>query len=293
MNPEQVFHSTNLLRQRIDVILVHPEEPGNVGSVARAIENMGLKGDLHIVGPQGSINSQSYRLAKHAGERLNKAVFSATLGEALDKLPPGSLSLASTARVGSPQRPHPLWVNDAIPRAIEELRSDDVKHLVLVFGPEGSGLQNEDVALCNWVVTIPSDAGYRSLNLAQAVLVFAYEIHRALLEKPVPVVDSTLPSQRGRLIAHFLELAEAVGFILPGDPMKMGPRLHEILSQLPPHIEGVQTLHGFLSQAVRSVEHGERVFTGRYRHIVEKSQARGLEESPSRTYNEAQEEGSP
>lgn len=270
-NPYKVFHSScELPREKIHVILVRPEYGGNIGSAARAIANMGICGSLRIVGKPEALDAQAWRMAKHAKNRLENALFFSTLREAIPAVEK-PLLLAATARVGSANRPHPVRVNTAIERALGKLQQKEVTDIVFVFGPEADGLSNEEIEVCDWVVTIPSSDEYRSLNLAQAVLLFSYEVNRQLTEE-WPAFQSEGRSQRDRLIAHIVGLAETVGFILPGDPYKMRPRLEEILSQLPPHFKDVNTLHGLLDQAIRSVKAGQPDIKGRYKHRVETEQ---------------------
>ncbi|MBY0370567.1 hypothetical protein K2X33_07775 [bacterium] len=266
-SPEVVHSSCGQIRERLHTVLVRPEYGGNVGSTARAIANMGLKGSLRIVGKPTVLDASAWRMAKHAKGRLESALWFDSLKDALrcDGKP---LILASTARIGSANRPHPVAVQEAVPRALGKLLASEVTDIFLVFGPEADGLDNDDIALCDWVVSIPSSEEYRSLNLAQAVLVFSYEVNR-FFATSLPSFQTAGRSQRERLVAHFLGLAEAVGFVLPGDPYKMRPRLEEILSQLPPYIDEVNTLHGLLDQAIRSVKAGAPDFKGRYRNKVE------------------------
>ena len=270
-NPYKVFHSScELLRKKLHVILVRPEESGNVGSAARAMGNMGVLGKLIIVGsPKIASQDEGQKFAKHARGTLESAIDVPSLREAFAQIPgPRVLKLAATARIGSAQRPHPLRVREASAKAIEKLRGEAVDDIVVVFGPEGSGLLNEDVELCDWVVTIPSHESYRSLNLAQAVMVFGHELNTHLLVGWAEF-GSTYPSQKQRLVQHMLEIAEEAGFILPGDPFKMKPRLEGILGQLPPHIPEVKTLHGLLDQVRRSLQRGKPDIRGRYRYHTE------------------------
>ncbi len=268
-NPYKVFHSScGLIRERLHVVLVRPEYGGNIGSTARALANMGFRGSFRIVGSKEKINSDARRMAKHAGDRLDNALFFPSLKEALEFDAP-TLTLAATARIGSPHRPHPLRVDEAVTRALTKFRDGEAAEIVLVFGPEADGLMNEEVDLCDWIVTIPSSDEYRSLNLAQSVLIFAYEVNKQLIEA-WPAMQAEGRSQRDRLVAHIVKLAESVGFILPGDPHKMRPRLEDILAQLPPHFKEVKTLHGLLDQAIRSVQAGKPDFKGRYRFEMEK-----------------------
>ncbi len=267
-NPYKVVHSTcEYLRERTHIVMVRPEYGGNVGSAARAMANMGVRGSFRIVGDKTIIDASAWRMAKHAKPRLENALFFPDLRAALE-VGPKPLILASTARVGSANRPHPVRVGTAVERAITKWRHEEISDLVLVFGPEADGLSNQDVDLCHCVVTIPSSDEYRSLNLSQAVLIFTYELNRRLVED-WPEFQSQGPSQRDRLVSHFIRLAEEVGFILPEDPYKMRPRLEQILSQLPHHVQDVKTLHGLLEQAIRSAKAGGPEFKGRYRRKVD------------------------
>lgn len=279
-NPYRVFHSRcEYLRRRLHVVLVRPEGGGNVGAIARALANMGLHGKLILVGkPLGERLGEAERLAVHARDRLRDLPCFPDLASALESLRGEGplLTLAATARVGSSDRPHPLWARPAVERAMTKLEAGEVQSLAFVFGPESSGLTNEDVALCDWVVTIPSVDEYRSLNLAQAVLVFAYEANLRLLENP-PVFVTDRPGQRDRLVRNLLQLAEEAGFILPGDPHKMRPHLEGLLERLPRHLPDARTLHGLLDQVRRSLRKGAPDVRGRYRNLAGRDEAPGRE----------------
>jgi tRNA/rRNA methyltransferase len=271
---EQVVHSScEFPRSHIHAILVRPEYGGNVGSAARALANMGIQGTLRIVGTPAIRNDDAWRMAKHAKGRLENALFFSSLKDAIPTVP-APLLLAATARSGSANRPHPVRVDKAVERALDKLQQKEVSDLVFVFGPESDGLSNDEVRLCDWVVTIPSSEEYRSLNLAQSVLLFGYEVNRHLTQETSGFQSPTGRSQKDRLVAHIVGLAEATGFILPGDPYKMRPRLEEILSQLPPYLKDVNTVHGLLDQAIRSVKAGTPDIKGRFKHRVETQEDR-------------------
>jgi tRNA C32,U32 (ribose-2'-O)-methylase TrmJ len=201
---------------------------------------------------------------------VSEALFFPDLKAALE-VPEGhsSLSLASSARVGSPGRPHPILVRQGMKKALHKLKTKEITDLFLVFGPEADGLTNEDIALCDWLVTIPSHQTYRSLNLSQAVLVFAHEVNENLYEASLEETDSVRLSQKEKIIHHLLVLAEESGFVLPADPFKMRPRLEEIFDKLPPHIPEAKTLHGFIDQVRRSVKKGEPDIKGRYKQFLD------------------------
>lgn len=270
-NPYRVFHSScGERRKNVHIVLSRPEQGGNVGSTCRAIANMGIESPLRIVGDRSILNAEAEKMAKHATDKLESIRFFPTLQAALET--PGNkpkLSLAATARIGSPHRPHPLWVREAVEKATERLVSGAVSDIFFVFGPESSGLTNEEVALCDWVVTIPSLAKYRSLNLSQAVLVFAYEANANLIEK-MRRFESEKPGQKAKIIDHLMVMAKEVGFLHENDPYKMRPRLEEILSHLPNNLEDAKTIHGLIDQIVRSVKKGEVDLKGRFRaHALE------------------------
>jgi len=275
-NPYKTFHSScELLRNKLHIVLVRPEQSGNVGAAARAIANMGISGDLRIVGNSSILSGEAEKFAKHAKPLLERIQFFSSLEEAAPKRP-GSLILAATARIGSSDRPHPVRVREAVSRAVQKLKDGEIAEITLVFGPESSGLTNEDTDHCDWIVTIPSSDAYRSLNLAQAVLIFTYEASSALLEDWEPHV-SHKPSQRQKMVTHLLEVAEKSGFILPGDPFKMRPRLEGIFQKLPPQIPEAKTLHGLLDQVRRSLQSGEPDMRGRYKKKLEETHGKGSE----------------
>lgn len=265
-NPYKVFHSSSPeLRKRIHIVLVRPEQGGNVGSAARALSNMGIEGTFRIVGTPAILDENAQKMAKHARPKFEKIQFYDSLKEALAfEASPRALRIAATARVGSPGRPHPLWVRVGMERAVEKLRSGEAAEIYIVFGPESDGLRNDEVDQCDWVVTIPSSLEYRSLNLAQAILIFSYETHMNLL-KEWENFDTGRSTQRDKLVSHMIHLAEEVGFILPGDRFKMKPRLEEIFSALPHHIKGIRTLHGLIDQVSRTVKKGRVDLKGRYK----------------------------
>jgi TrmH family RNA methyltransferase len=265
VNPYKVFHSSlDSWRKKVHIVLVRPENPRNVGSIARALENMGIYGSFRLVAPHTELGPEAERLAMHAKERLNDIQSFPSLKDAL-LVEGSSLVLGSTAEVGSSHRPHPLWVEEAVERAVKKLCQKDIGNLFLVFGPESDGLTNEEISLCDWIATIPSVNAYRSLNLSQAVLVFSYEVNRVLLKGQVSEVI-TGDSQKERLVGHLIRLAEETGFILKGDPFKMRPKLESVFSKLPNHIPEASTLHGLVEQIIRSVRKGEVDLKGRFKH---------------------------
>lgn len=270
-NPYKVFHSPwDKLRPKFHIVLVRPEHGGNVGAIARALQNMGMEGTLRIVGSPQIIDEEARKLACHAQAVLDAALHFDTLEAALENGGKPALRLATSSAIGSAHRPHPMRVEAAVPAAIDKLKMGEIEEIFFVFGSESNGLVNSDIALCDWVVTIPSSDQYRSLNLGQAVLIFSYEANQALISE-WENFEVAKPGQKERIIGHLLELAESVGFILPGDPLKMRPRLEAIFSKLPRYIEDGHTLHGLIDQTIRSVRKGQPDVRGRYKMFQEEN----------------------
>jgi len=233
------------MRSRIHVVLVHPERPVNVGAAARALANMALS-DLRVVGDASILGGEAWATAKHARPILEKARFYDDLVSALE---PGTWSLALTAKSGTPWRPHPVPVRDAAVDAVARLVQDRVPSITLVFGREGDGLLNDEIARCSEVVTIPSPSEYATLNLAQAVMVTVWEVNMALLEHEKTA--SLEATAWARMVDGWVDLAGEVGFYLPHDPRKMRSRLNAIFSALPRDPSAVRTLFGLLGQIRR------------------------------------------
>jgi len=161
---------------RVRVVLVEPQEPMNVGAVARAMRNFGLA-RLYLVNPAPRVGPpwarEAYWLAVHAEEILDRAVAVDSLMEALADV---ELVVATTGR---PRKLYPAPVVPAweVPARVLSVEGE----VALVFGRETFGLTNEELALAHVIGTIPTAPEQPSLNLAQAVVVFAYELFKAVV----------------------------------------------------------------------------------------------------------------
>jgi tRNA/rRNA methyltransferase len=158
------------------VVLVRPHFAGNVGAVARVMRNLGAS-ELVLVDPVADPNSRTARKRSTHGESiLNAARVVAALPEALA----GCVAAAATsARSGELIRAHatdPRACAHSLAPLISKAR------VALIFGPEPSGLTNEEISLCQHLICIPTDPGYPALNLAQSVGICLYEMRMARLE---------------------------------------------------------------------------------------------------------------
>jgi TrmH family RNA methyltransferase len=149
------------------VVLVETQHPGNIGAAARAMDVMGLE-ELYLVAPRQFPDAQATAMAAESRDLLERARVVKDLSQAIDDC---TLVIAATRR--SRQR---YWPNSTVSDAMSRARSHGDKQTVaVVFGPEPSGLTTAQVQACDVQAEIPTAGGTGSLNLAQAVQVFAWE----------------------------------------------------------------------------------------------------------------------
>ena len=163
---------------RIRIILVGTQHPGNIGAAARALKTMGLA-RLVLVDPQDFPSDEAFRRAAGADDVLAAAPVVATLAEAVADC---RFVLGCTAR----SRRVALEEHDPRQAAATALARSDSGEVALVFGRERTGLTNEELQLCHAAVHIPANPEYSSLNLAAAVQVLTYELRVALLGERDP-----------------------------------------------------------------------------------------------------------
>ncbi len=232
-------------------VLVRPQMGENIGAAARAMLNFGLD-HMRVVGPRdGWPNPAAVAVASGAGRVLDGARLHDTLPDALDDF---QFVFATTAR------PRDLVKPVFSPEAAMQLCAEKLtqgERVAVLFGPERAGLENEDIARANAIITVPVNPEYPSLNLAQCVLLLGYEWRRATAEVIAreDVMPDTEPA-RGQdvehLAAHFEDTLEAAGFFFPlhkADAMKL--RLRNMWSRFPLTTQDTRMLHGLLRQMVR------------------------------------------
>ncbi len=195
------------------VILVRPQLAENVGSAARAMLNFGLA-ELRLVAPDfGWPSAKAVAAASGAAEILNRMTIVGTTAEAIADL-------------------HHLYATTARGRELEKAIVDPAematsarqqlalgRRVGLMFGPERTGLDNEDLILADRLVRIAVNPLFPSLNLAQAVLLCGYEWHRTTAS-PVESGLADPPATKGEvadLSAHLLRELDAVGFFRAAD----------------------------------------------------------------------------
>lgn len=205
----------------IRVVLMAPLYGGNIGSVCRAMKNMGLS-QLSIAAPRPSYDLEELRrMATHSAEIYESRNETETLNDAVADC---CLVVGTTARAGL-YREHCRTPREWAPSLLQSAAGGTV---ALVFGPEDRGLSNSELKPCSKLIHIPSSDQHPSLNLAQAVMVCAYEIYLAAAVFKIPRERSPEASSvsRERMFALWREALLLIGFMNDekADHMMLGLR---------------------------------------------------------------------
>jgi len=232
------------------VILVEPQLGENIGSAARAMANFGLS-KLRLVKPREAWpNPQARKMASGADRVLDEAVLFDSVGAAIADC---TLVLATTARAHDQAKP----VIDAAEGAKVMAAPVQAGETVgILFGRERAGLENDEVALADYILTLPVNPAFASLNLAQAVLVVAYEWFKqaSVGALPFAMPDKSPPVSKQQLQAFFTMLErelEKVEFFRPPDKRAtMQINLRNIFTRMRPTQQDIRTLHGVIMSIV-------------------------------------------
>ena len=250
---------TNRTRPSIEggptIILVRPQLAVNVGMCARAMANFGLS-DLRLVAPRegwprvGAHEDVAEAAAAGAAHLLQAARLFDTVEEAVADL---NVVFATTARERGQAKPV-FTPADSMPDAARRIAANE--KVGVLFGPERTGLDNDEIALADAVVTFPVNPAYASLNLAQAVLLVSYEWMKASgrADAPFDLVERSPPAPRGMIVSFFDYLEgelEKAGYFRPiGKAPVMRRNLRNILHRLTMSEQDVRTLRGALVRLV-------------------------------------------
>jgi len=194
----------------IRIVLVNPKVPGNIGWCARGMKNMGLS-RLVLVNPVDYRFEEVKPFAFGAEDVLKGASIVGSLREALQE---AELAVGTTRRIGKKRRPS-YYLRDAAPRIVSAARNNTV---AVVFGSEQSGLTNEELALCDTIVTIPEETDYPSLNLSHAVTIVCYELYLAGQgDTLLPLLDLASREHIEGMYEHVRSALSAIGFDKAGE----------------------------------------------------------------------------
>jgi TrmH family RNA methyltransferase len=163
------------IKNLISIVLVNPKRSTNVGAAARAMNCMGMR-DLVLVTPRCQVDRFAFNIATGSEAVLERARFFPSLHDSLKGY---GLIMGTTRREGKRR------YNVLTPREMmNRLPLYFPARIAILFGPEDSGLSREHLDLCQYLITIPTDDEFGSLNLAQAVMTICYEVHMTLCAIP-------------------------------------------------------------------------------------------------------------
>ncbi|MBT4600154.1 MAG: RNA methyltransferase [Methylococcales bacterium] len=227
----------------IRIVLVETSHPGNIGAIARAMKNMALS-QLYLVKPKIFPSADATARASGADDILASAVICDTLTEAVADC---EIVMGASARdrtIGWPT----LVAKQCAEQALKDAHNNQV---ALVFGRENSGLTNAELDCCQYLIRIPCNKDFSSLNLAAAVQVFTYElfskasqqIEEEAVSAPEPLATS---AQIEGFYQHLQETLTAIDFIQSGQSNSVMRRLRRLYSRSRLSTREVDILRGIL-----------------------------------------------
>jgi len=222
------------------VVLNKPQYPENIGASARAIMNMGL-GGLIVVNPSDLRIDAVKKMATHEASKIVEEM--KIFDHLHDALAGFGYVVGTTARQGRRRRP------THTPRGLgQHLAPISQKNRVaLLFGPERCGLSNPELWLCQAVVTIRT-ADFSSINLAQSVMIIAYELFEAGCTKDVHIPRLASQMELEAMYRHLKEAFLAIGFVNPENPEYWMTNFRRLFARIHLNKKEVRMIRGFCRQ---------------------------------------------
>ncbi len=234
-------------------ILVRPQMAENMGMAARAMMNCGLY-QMRLVAPRDNPKSEkALRASSGADEILLNARIFDSLEAACSDL---TCLFATTARIRDMVKPV-YTAEAAVPRLAEQLKKGGRPGIL--FGPERTGLENDEVAFADGIIEIPLNPEHTSLNLSQAVLLVGYECFKGLLLNRISVAHETdvlaTKSEMDMFLTHLeTVLQERDYFKIADKKPRMLRNLTNIFTRNALTAQEIRTLHGVLNALTRSTK---------------------------------------
>src|SRR5277367_5074999 len=246
-------------RSSFAFVLFRPQSPGNIGAAARAIKNMGFD-DLRLVAPGTLKSREAVAMEVHADDVLAHATVYPELADALADC---SIAVGTTSRRGG-------YRSRAVPlraAAVELEALAGANKIALVFGREDRGLTNRELKLCHRLVTIPTAPEYPSLNLAQAVMVVAYELMMAATAavKAAGAPEFVAASISDPMLDRLADALVSIGFIPDDNPDHIMLAIREIFGRSGLTAREVEILNGMARQMRWVADGGHRTLAEKRR----------------------------
>lgn len=230
--------------ENISIVMVGTTHPGNIGAAARAMNNMCIS-KLVMVSPQCPVGEVAYARASGAHSILDHSHTLDTLEEAIQDC---QLVIGSTARSRSLS-----WPELSPSEMAEKIGSlDNESEVAIVFGREHSGLTNEELQLCNYMVRIPTNPDFSSLNVASAIQVLSYEIYKTFnLDQVIERSVASEPAATSFDLEGYFQHLELVllktGYFNANNPGQLLQRLRRLYQRADLSKNEINILRGILS----------------------------------------------
>ncbi len=245
------------------IVLVGTTHPGNIGAAARAMKTMGLK-QLVLVAPQKYPHEQATAMASGADNILKDAMVVDTLDEALDGCSMVFGMTARKRRLSSEAMTPPAAVKHALINSEQNtstLEQSASENIAFVFGREHSGLTNEELDRCNYLVHIDANPDYSSLNLGAAVQVISYEIRKQQVEYiskdeadkiESEDVEAATADEMELFYQHLEKVLIKTEFYNPDNPRKLMRRLRRLYNRTHMDKNEMNIMRGILASVERA-----------------------------------------
>ena len=229
------------MKLKIKFILFEPTHPGNIGAAARAIKTMGFD-KLCLINPIKHPHSEARARSASALDVLLGAEVFDNLQDAIKDC---GLIIGTTARTRRISVP----IKNIRETASSIFAEAKQKPVAVIFGPEKSGLINEQVDCCNQLVNIPSIGSYKSLNLAMAVQIVAYELRVASEALPAEIKARNLASNEDieLFYNHLNQVLLETGFLDPKNPKQLMRRLRTLFNRAQMDENEINIMRGILA----------------------------------------------
>ena len=228
----------------IKIILVETSHPGNIGAVARAMKNMNIS-NLWLVSPKIFPSAEATSRASGADDILARATVCSSLQEAIADC---NMVIGASARCRTISWP------EITPRECAEkiAITEPGNKVAIIFGRENSGLKNNELDLCHFLLRIPCNSEYSSLNIAAAVQVVCYELFIAAGKQEAIVIGDrgktpkATATQMESFYTHLYQALTDIGFMHPDKSKSIMRRLRRIYNRIELDIKELDILRGIL-----------------------------------------------
>ena len=225
----------------IHIVLVNTSHPGNIGATARAMKTMGFK-NMSLVNPKVFPSPEADALAVGCKDILKNAKCFDTISSALE---------SSNLNIGFSARPRRATIPVlSIDESINYIIDNNNLTINLIFGNESSGLSNNELLLCDYIVSLPTHNDYRSLNLSAAIQILTYELHKkSIVNQSVNKVESKLATSKERnfFINSLISLLEITNFISKKNHKSLTQKIHILFNRANLKKDEVNMLMGVIT----------------------------------------------